>query len=111
MPVNFSNGNAFYQHFNVVEDTIRELIILNIPENFKGMYVFALCGVVENGSLTLRVWLRTRSRRLNYDLTETARLRLLINDKKELNLAGNRTNRIMRDINVDFVEGKAVFEW
>ena len=137
--VNFVNGHAIYNHVDIVEDTVGELVILNIPEDYNGMYVFAwpdydgfmpfpqlialhsidinnpmsaLCGVVEDGSLRLRVWLRTHRQRFNYDLTETKSIILNIHSTRDISFSGTINSRTMRRrIPINFIEGRAVYVW
>jgi hypothetical protein len=141
--INFVNGNAVYNYVDIVEDTVGELTVLNIPADYNGKFVWAmpsigegayslsyphliafhsidandpfsaLCGVVENGTLSLRVWLRNTRQRLNYDRTESITIDLRIHESRSFDYLGGGSYRspVMRRIKVNFVDGKAVYSW
>jgi len=136
--VSFTNGMAIYNHIDIIEETVGELVITNIPERYNGRYIsvsttpkngflsspyilavdnigvsnngqIVTCGVVENGSATLKVWLRSNRHKYSYDKTESVKLDIRVHSESTFNLSSYSYNIIREGITVDFTNGKAVF--
>ena len=133
--VDFLNGRAKYTYYDIIEETDGELKIVNIPEEYNGRFVWAMptnagtyphligvssidsddsnkayCDVVENGTVILKIYLRASRNRFNYNLTEVKAINLLLHSTDTINLRSS-SSRIMREISISFVDGKAVYQW
>ena len=128
--VRFNNGRAAISLAGIIEETVGELIVTNIPERYNGSYMHVItangqivgcdkiisssirnASLIQNGTAILKVWRMSDWNRhqRNYDGTESVEAWIYIRSDQEYLARHQNDAAWTNNIIFNFTNGKATY--